>query len=67
MSMATLFDKLETYFYNLLTIKSHDPLIKWSLDKLNHYISTNRMPLVTKLGSMVTFLDGPLPKKSHHI
>ena len=57
--MATIFDKLESYFYNLLTIKSHNPLIKWSLDKLNHYISTNIVLLVTKLDSMVTFLDGP--------
>ena len=30
----------------------------------NHYISTTRVPMVTKFGSMVTCLDGFLPIKS---
>ena len=30
----------------------------------NHYISTTRVPMATKLGRMVTHLDGLLPLKS---
>ena len=30
-----------------------------------HYISASRVPMTTKLGKMVTYLDGLLPIKSH--
>ena len=32
----------------------------------NHYISTARVPMTTKLVRMVNYLDGLLPLKSHH-
>ena len=33
---------------------------------LKHYISTVRVPIATKLGRMITYLDGFLPEKSHN-
>ena len=32
-----------------------------SRDKLKHYISTTRLFMATKLGGMITYLDGSLP------
>ena len=31
----------------------------------NHHISTDRVPLATKLGGMITYLNGFQPIKSH--
>ena len=33
---------------------------------LKHYISTVRVPIATKLGRMITYLDGFLPEKSRN-
>ena len=57
----------------LLPIKSLDLLITLSSEitwqtktiKLNHYISTTRIAIATKLWRMVTCFDGFLPKKLH--
>ena len=47
-------------------IKSHDSLITWSYDITwtTKNTSTIRVPMATKLGRMVTYLDGLLPIKS---
>ena len=43
------------YLEVLLTIKSFNTLITWSwVTNKNHYISTTRVLMVTKLGRMIT-------------
>ena len=38
-----------------------DVIMSKSRDKLKHYISTTRLFMATKLGGMITYLDGSLP------
>ena len=46
------------YHFDLVVLQGHRT-------NKNHYISTTRVSMATKLGMMVTYLDGPLPIKSH--
>ena len=39
---------------------SDDVITSKSRDKIKHYISATRVPMATKLGKMVTYLDGAL-------
>ena len=68
MSIATKLGRMVTYFVGLQATKLYSVLITWFLQgdvtNKNHYISTTRVPMVTKFGSMVTCLDGFLPIKS---
>ena len=43
-----------TYSLKTSPTKSHDLLMTWSHDKLKPYICTSAIPMVTKLGRVVT-------------
>ena len=40
-------------------------VLKGHVTEENHYISTTRVPMATKLDKMITYFDGLLPIKSH--
>ena len=60
-----------TYFQVLQTKKSYNALIMWSLlchvTNENHYIFSTRVPMATKLGRLLSYLNGFPPIKSHHV
>ena len=36
------------------------------MTNVNYYIFNTKVPMATKLGRMITYLDWPLPIKSHN-
>ena len=56
--MATKFGKVVTYCQKTPPTKSCDFLIKWSRDKSKTLYCTSAIPMVTKLGRVVTCRDG---------
>ena len=64
--MATTFCRMVTHLEMLLTIKLCKTL-KGYMRKKNLYICIARVPMATKLSSMMTYLDGLLPIKSHYV
>ena len=51
-----------------MTLSSHG--LASSRDKLKplyHYLTTTTVPMATKFGSMITYLDKLLPIKSHDL
>ena len=52
--------KVASWPFDYVVLQDH-------VTKQNHYISTIRVPMATKLGRMVTHLDELAPTKSHHL
>ena len=66
--LATKFGRMVTYLEGLLTVSYltfwSSGLVK-SRDKKTHYTSTTRLPMATKPGRIIIFLDEFIPVKSH--
>ena len=65
--MATKFDRLVSNLGCYLPLKSHDPLIMWSWrsrDKLKLLYLHYTVSMSTRLGRMMTYLEGVLSIKS---
>ena len=69
MSITTKLGRMMNNLEGLLLIKLLDFLVICGLarsrDKLNNYISTPTVPIVTKLGRGVTYHEGVPPIESH--
>ena len=68
--MATKLGTMVTYLkgYNHKIIEGFDHVVfKGDVTNENHYISSTRLPMATKIGQMVTYLDKILPIKSHEL
>ena len=65
MSMATKLDRMVTYQERVLHIKLPELLMTWTckITWQTKNISTTRVPISTKLGSTITFLDRLRPTK----
>ena len=57
--MATKFDKVVTSHEELLTTKSHDPLIMWYYEISWQFETSNTtVRMVNKIGRILTYLEG---------
>ena len=70
--MATKLGRMVIYLERLLTTKLYKVVLRWSLQghvTIKHtYSSNTRVPIASKLGTMMTYLDGLLtPIKSHYL
>ena len=68
--MAKKLGRMVTYLEGALTSDSQHPddvVLQSHVTNENHYFSTTKVAMTTKLGMMVPYLDGLLPIKFHDL